>query len=120
MPKMPVQFDGHLGVVEGTLGDHLERWFVMTPFNSDEAMTLHQAAFRAGKCQNTIRNWCEGEGLGRRIGGKWYVSKVALELWLDGETAALARYLQGDRGDRVVVAYFRKFGLTPQDPVAVA
>jgi hypothetical protein len=117
MPKMPVQFDGHLGVVEGTLGDHLERWFVMAPFNSDEAMTLGQAAHRARKCQNTIRNWCESEGLGRRIGGKWCVSKVALEMYLDGELAALNRYLQGDRANRVIVAYFQKFGLTPETPV---
>jgi hypothetical protein len=98
----------------------LDRWFAMTPFDPKEAMTLAQAAHRAGKCQNTIRNWCEGDGIGRRIGGTWHVSKVALELYLDGETEALRRYLDGDRENQIIVAYFRKFGLKPQSPVGAA
>ncbi|QDM19305.1 helix-turn-helix domain-containing protein [Tardiphaga sp. vice278] len=74
-------------------------------------MTLQQAAHRAQKVENTIRNWCEREGLGRRIGGKWCVSKVALEMYLDGEGATLDRYLKGDRQSADVAAYFAKFML---------
>jgi len=95
----------------------LDRCFVLTPFNPDEGLTLQQAADRAKKSPGTIRNWCESEGLGRRIGGKWSVSKVALEMYLDGEAGALARYLGGDREAADVVSYFERFGLPVQNPV---
>jgi hypothetical protein len=59
----------------------------------------------------------ESEGLGRRLGGKWCVSKVALEMYLDGKADALERYLQGDRLTPDVVSYFKRFGLLAQKPV---
>lgn len=99
------------------MGCNLDRCFVLTPYNPDECLTLQQAAVRARKSPGTIRNWCEGEGLGRRIGGKWCVSKVALEMYLDGEAAALARYLDGNRESKEVVSYFSRFGLVAQKPV---
>jgi helix-turn-helix protein len=95
----------------------LDRCFVLTPYNPNEVLTLQQAADRAKKSPGTIRNWCESEGLGRRIGGKWSVSKVALEMYLDGETGALACYLDGDRETANVVSYFKRFGLPVQKPV---
>jgi hypothetical protein len=95
----------------------LDRCFVLTPFNPNEVLTLQQAADRAKKSPGTIRNWCEAEGLGRRIGGKWCVSKVALEMYLDGEIGALARYLEGDRQAIDVVSYFKRFELPVQKPV---
>jgi hypothetical protein len=52
-----------------------------------------------------------------RIGGKWYVSKIALEMYLDGDTGALRCYLRGDRARKDVVAYFNRFGLFAQKPV---
>jgi hypothetical protein len=95
----------------------LDRCFVLTPYDPGEGLTLQQAADRAKKSPGTIRNWCESEGLGRRIGGKWSVSKVALEMYLDGELAALARYLEGNRESADVVSYFQRFGLLVQKPV---
>lgn len=95
----------------------LDRCFVLTPYDPDEALTLKRAAARARRSPGTIRNWCESEGLGRRIGGKWCVSKVALEMYLDGETGALARYLDGDRETADVVSYFKRFGLAAQKPI---
>jgi Helix-turn-helix domain len=95
----------------------LDRCFVLTPYDPGEGLTLQQAADRARKSPGTIRNWCESEGLGRRIGGKWCVSKVALEMYLDGETIALDGYLRGDRETAAVVSYFKRFGLLAQKPV---
>ncbi|MET4487640.1 helix-turn-helix domain-containing protein [Bradyrhizobium sp. LA7.1] len=95
----------------------LDRYFVLTPYDPDEVMTLQQAAARARKSPGTIRNWCESEGLGRRIGGEWCVSKVALEMYLDGEKRALGRYLSGDRESNDVVSYFRRFDLRAQRPL---
>jgi hypothetical protein len=95
----------------------LDRCFVLTPYDPCEGLTLQQAAERAKKSPGTVRNWCESEGLGRRIGGIWCVSKIALEMYLDGEAGALGRYLQGDRSTPDVVAYFKRFGLRAQKPV---
>ena len=100
--------------------DGPDRCFVLTPFDHGEALTLQEAAARAKKSPGTIRNWCESEGLGRRVGGKWCVSKVALEMYLDGETGALARYLAGDRQAREVVSYFERFGVFAQRPVTLS
>ena len=100
--------------------DSLDRCFVLSPYDPREGLTLVQAAVRAGRSPGTIRNWCESEGLGRRIGGKWCVSKVALEMYLDGETGTLARYLAGDRQARDVVSYFERFGVSAQRPVTLS
>ena len=97
--------------------DGPDRYFVLTPLDHAEALTLQEAAHRSKKVAGTIRNWCESEGIGRRIGGKWYVSRVALEMYLDGDADALERYLRGDRDSKDVVAYFNRFGLLAQKPV---
>jgi hypothetical protein len=95
----------------------LDRCFVLTPYDHEEVLTLAEAAHRARKTAGTIRNWCEGKGLGRRIGGTWGVSKIALEMYLDGDVAALDLYLSGDRDTACVVSYFNRFGLKPRKPV---
>lgn len=91
--------------------DGHDRYFVLTPLDHAEALTLQAAADRSRKVAGTIRNWCESEGIGRRVGSKWYVSKLALEMYLDGEEDALARYLREDRESKDVIAYFKRFGL---------
>jgi hypothetical protein len=49
--------------------------------------------------------------IGRKVGGRWMVSKVALAMWLDGDRATLARYLAGDRSSAVITAYFERCGV---------
>lgn len=56
----------------------------------------------------TIRDWCLLHDLGRRIGGQWAVSRVALAMFLDGDQEALAAYLRGDRSSSTVIAYFER------------
>jgi hypothetical protein len=46
--------------------------------------------------RNTIRLWAEQYGIGRKLGDVWRISRVALQMFLDGETAALAAYHNGD------------------------
>ena len=49
-------------------------WSVLEPFDPLESITLQQAAEIAGnKTPRTISNWCEANGLGRKIGGRWHV-----------------------------------------------
>jgi hypothetical protein len=89
-----------------------ERRYILVPYDRREAMSIERAAERAGKSPSTLRNWCEKNGIGRRIGnGHWEVSKIALQILLDGNTDALAAYHAGDRRDPTVMAYFEKSGL---------
>jgi hypothetical protein len=81
---------------------------VLVPFDPKEAIALKEAAALAGKTPNTVRNWCEAYGLGRRIGGTWSVSRVALAMFLDGDDDALSLYLNGDRSSEPVMRYFRR------------
>src|SRR5262249_41978347 len=86
---------------------------VLTPYDPREGISLAVAAKRAGKSEATIRNWCPQHGLGRRVGGgTWVVSQVALAMFLDGDTAALAAYHSGDRSSALVRSYFERFGLS--------
>src|ERR1700674_3924989 len=81
-------------------------------FHNREAASLSIAAKIASKSERTVRNWCGEFGLGRRIGGHWAVSRVALAAHLDGNKDALAAYHDGARGqDELVVQYYRRLGL---------
>ena len=84
----------------------------LVPFDIREAIPIKEAAHLAGKSGGTIRLWCEEFGIGRRVGGgNWMVSKVALQMHLDGARQALSLYRRGDRQSDSVVAYFERVGL---------
>lgn len=94
-------------------------WRVLTPYDPREGINLVTAAKRAGKSETTIRNWCAQHGLGRRVGGGvWVVSQIALAMFLDGDTAALAAYHSGDRSSSRVSQYFDRFALRVAWPSA--
>jgi hypothetical protein len=84
---------------------------VLVPFHVDEAICPKEAAGLAGNTERTIRLWCEAEGVGRRIGGRWRVSKVALLMLLEGDRRALAAYHAGDRRSPLVQGYYRRAGV---------
>ncbi|MDH2402019.1 hypothetical protein QCM77_18940 [Bradyrhizobium sp. SSUT18] len=92
-----------------------QEWFTLKPFDRNEAITVKEAAAVAGKSPGTIREWCKSYGVGRRVGdGTWWVSRVALAMFLDGDKAALNSYLAGDRVGERVVSYFDRFDIRPQ------
>ena len=84
---------------------------VLIPFHRAEAITAAEAAAIAKRTPRTIREWCLLHDLGRRVGGRWAVSIVALHMFLDGATAALATYLKGDRCSPPVAAYFERYSV---------
>ena len=85
---------------------------ILSPFDKRECISLKEAAAIAGKSESTMRNWCVEHGLGRRIGGGfWMVSKVAMAMFLDGDMKALRAYHWGERTDPCVIAYFERLGL---------
>jgi hypothetical protein len=83
---------------------------ILTPFNPREAISTKEAAERAGKSVGTIRNWCEWHGIGRQIAREWHVSRVALEMLLEGDDAALVLYHAGERNSETVARYFSQLG----------
>ena len=85
----------------------------LIPFNKAEGVSVSVAARIAGKHERTIRLWCEQHHIGRRVGGgPRMVSRVALAMFLDGDDAALAAYLAGDRASAPVAAYYQRAGLS--------
>jgi hypothetical protein len=85
---------------------------ILSPFDIRECICLKDAAAIAGRSESTLRAWCNEHGLGRRIGGgTWSVSRVALAMFLDGDTKALRAYHAGDRIGAVVMPYFERVGM---------
>jgi hypothetical protein len=86
----------------------------LIPYAGEERLSIGEAATIAGKSERTLRNWCVEHGIGRRVaGGNWAVSKVALQMLLDGDHQALAAYRDdGVRGAWEPVAkYYHRCGL---------
>ena len=89
-----------------------DRPAVLVSYSAKEAITVAIAARIAGRPARTIRDWAERFHLGRRIGAHWSVSRVALQMHLDGDHTALRLYLAGDRSSPRVASYFDGLGLT--------
>jgi hypothetical protein len=84
---------------------------VLRPYHRSEALSIAEAALITGRSVRTIRDWCARLDIGRRIQGRWAVSKVALAMLLDGNKEALAAYLAGDRSSPIVAEYFSRCGV---------
>ncbi len=84
---------------------------VLRPFHLPETLSAREAAILAGVSIPTIRLWITRFSIGRRIGGKLLVSKVALGMHLDGDRDALKSYLAGDRHSPAVRVYFERHGI---------
>jgi hypothetical protein len=105
---MNLAANGGLATV-ASLGFFKDDRKILSPFDKRECISLKQAADIAGKSESTLRGWCEQHGLGRRVGGgTWSVSKVALAMFLDGDTVALKAYHAGDRASDLVAPYFER------------
>ena len=79
---------------------------ILTPYDPAEAISITEAAARAGKSDRTIRNWCLDHHIGRKIAGQWAVSAVALDMLLGGDDDGLQAYLAGDRSTAHVASYY--------------
>jgi hypothetical protein len=79
-----LEIGGTLGTT-GTVGTGdpvIEEPRVLRPFNRGEALSIAEAARLAGRSVRTFRDWCARLDIGRRIGGQWAVSRVALAMFL--------------------------------------
>jgi hypothetical protein len=82
----------------------------LRPYSVKEAIPIAEAASETRLSERAIRGWCARYELGRKICGRWAVSRVALAMFLDGNDDALNRYLAGDRAG-VVAAYFKRLDI---------
>ena len=128
--------DGVLGIRRGVDVAAVQRWrgagadlgfgpmiggggLCLVPWDKREAISIAGASCRAGVSVRTMRGWCEQRGIGRRVGGAWRVSQVALAMYLEGDEIGLASYLAGDRDSANVRVYFARFGLPLQRSVVI-
>ena len=81
---------------------------ILLPYNATEALTVREAAALTKRSVRTIREWAARFDLGRRIGGSWQISIVAMQMHLEGNREALALYHRGDRSSPIVTAYFER------------
>jgi hypothetical protein len=85
---------------------------ILRPFDLAEVIGTDEAARRAGVSERAMREWCCRHHIGRRIGGRWNVSQVALQMLLNGDAQGLEDYLSGLRATGTVQPYYEQLGLT--------
>lgn len=89
---------------------------ILRPFDVSEAVPVSIAARIAGVKPRTMQCWAAEKGIGRKVGGHWRISRVALAMYCDGDMAALRAYQSGDRTSERVARYFLLAGLkNPQN-----
>lgn len=96
----------------------MEHKSILVPYDPREALSVKEAAGIAGRSEATVRTWCDLNHIGRRVpvNGPWRVSRVALQMLLDGNAEALAAYHRGERKSSPLVQYyFTRAGLTPPE-----
>jgi hypothetical protein len=86
---------------------------ILVPFDPREAMPVRGFAVLTGLSVQGARDTVHAQGLGRKIGNRWFVSRPASAMYLDGDHAALAAYWRGDRSSDLVRPYFERLGIDP-------
>src|SRR3954470_10355032 len=85
---------------------------LLKPYNAAEAISVAEAARRAGVSREKIRLWVLHFSIGRKLAdGQYRVSAVALQLLLDDNKDGLRRYLTGDRLSADVCSTFDACGI---------
>lgn len=80
------------------------------PFHPAELIDVTIAAALANVDVSTIRRHALRYHFGRKIGGRFRISRPAFAMHLAGDHEALWAYSNGDRSSRAVVNYFRATG----------
>lgn len=81
---------------------------VLRPYDPADAIDPNVAADLAGVTCETARQWAASHDIGRKVGGRWKLSRAALLMFLDGNRGALRAYLSGDRTSPEVRAYLNR------------
>ena len=81
----------------------------------NETMSLKAAASYARYDVKIVRQWVVDHGIGRQAapGTRIEINRIALEMVLHGDHAALEKLREGDRFDPDVARYFQFTGIDP-------
>ena len=84
---------------------------VLKPYDPNEVIGIRAACKLSGGSRGRMIQLCEQHGLGRKIGARWAVSRVALHAFLNDDHEGLNAYLTGDRTGPVVAHLYRAAGV---------
>jgi len=92
----------------GTVGRPFDSGFaVLKPYDPIDAIGIKTACELSGGSRARVIQLCEQYGLGRKIGARWAISKVALHAFLNDDQEGLSAYLAGDRSGPAVICAYR-------------
>ena len=80
----------------------------LVPYDRRDAISPAVAARIAGCSEMTVKRWAERYGIGRRVVGRWKISRAGLAMLLDNNKAALIDFVAGDQASAAVQAYLAK------------
>jgi hypothetical protein len=84
---------------------------VLKPYDPFDAIGIKAACELSGGSRARVIQLCEQYGLGRKIGARWAISKVALHAFLNDDKEGLRAYLAGDRSGPAVTSAYRAAGV---------
>ncbi|KAA0122079.1 DNA-binding protein [Methylobacterium sp. P1-11] len=94
---------------------------VLIPYIPDERMSPEEGAKLLGVSRSTLLRWSHDFGLGRLIGKKLVLSRVAVQLWIEEQHELLARYHAGDRSSEQIRHQFARQRIElPAEVIAAA
>lgn len=81
----------------------------------NEIFSVKEAAGYAARDEKLIRSWVRAYGIGRQVQphSKIEISRIALDMVLQGDAEALELLRDGDRLHADVVRYFKFAGIEP-------
>ncbi len=86
---------------------------ILDPFDKREGMSVAEYASQRDCSKPTAREEVNTQGLGRKLGGRWQVSRVLAAMYLNGDKEAMTAYWRGERETEVVKPYFERLGIDP-------
>jgi len=95
------------------------KYHVLIPWDVREAITVTEAAKVAGCSLVTVRTWAALHGLGRRVGGRWMLSRVALTMYLDGDAKAFRKLFASGEGRPLAALIRRHVKIRPRRKIAL-
>lgn len=85
---------------------------VLKPYDPREAISPDIAARQTHRTTETMRQWASLYALGRKVGGRWFLSRVALAMFLENDFTALKAFHLGDRASELVEPYLKRLALS--------
>jgi hypothetical protein len=77
--------------MDGIVSGDLPALWELGSFTRENSTSVGTAAKAIGISECTLRRWCIRHKIGKRCGGRWFISKSALAQMLGGDRGAVKR-----------------------------